>query len=237
MKQETLQKIQTMDIDMLYLDNTYCDPRCVFPTREEAAAEVLRLIRDHPDHEVVIGVHRLGKEKLLEHIAIQTQQWIVVDEEKYKLLHEVECLNVFSTNRDDSLLRVVKPSSLTAQNFEKWNAKYPTIAVYPTSIFTGQDRKRPNNIHVVPYSDHSSYNELLGFVSKLRPKSVHPIVQPKGTTGYKLQSDMSCFKPFLSGKSKVEFVIPKSVVDFMNGFPTRQQLLPIHRPMKTQRKR
>lgn len=48
---------------------------------------------------------------------------------------------------------------------------------------------------------------------------------------------MSCFKPFLSGKSKVEFVIPKSVVDFMNGFPTRQQLLPIHRPMKTQRKR
>ena len=42
-------------IDLLYLDNTNCDPTRVLPTRERALEKIKEIIRSHPDHNVVIG--------------------------------------------------------------------------------------------------------------------------------------------------------------------------------------
>ena len=93
-------------------------------------------MHDHHDYDVVIGVYSLGKEWLLEQIAVQTSQWvghvtnlvfyyihcivplshqIVVEKDYYERLRAAERAAVFSTGRDDSLVRVVKARTLTTQ--------------------------------------------------------------------------------------------------------------------------
>lgn len=56
-------------VDILYLDNTYCNPSYDFPPREIAAQQVVDIITSHPDHDIIIGIDSLGKENLLLHIA------------------------------------------------------------------------------------------------------------------------------------------------------------------------
>ncbi|XP_056158289.1 uncharacterized protein LOC130134512 isoform X2 [Syzygium oleosum] len=56
-------------VNALYLDNTYCNPSYSFPSRRDAAQQVVDIIASHPKHHVIIGIDTLGKEDLLVHIA------------------------------------------------------------------------------------------------------------------------------------------------------------------------
>ena len=42
-------------IHTLYLDNTNCNPELVLPSQQEAACQIVELIRKHPQHNVKIG--------------------------------------------------------------------------------------------------------------------------------------------------------------------------------------
>lgn len=42
-------------IDVLYLDNTNCDPNRTIPSRQRATQQIKEIIRRHPNHSVVIG--------------------------------------------------------------------------------------------------------------------------------------------------------------------------------------
>lgn len=42
-------------IDVLYLDNTNCDPNRTIPSRQRATQQIKEIIRRHPTHCVVIG--------------------------------------------------------------------------------------------------------------------------------------------------------------------------------------
>lgn len=42
-------------IDVLYLDNTNCDPNRTIPSRQHATQQIKEIIRRHPTHCVVIG--------------------------------------------------------------------------------------------------------------------------------------------------------------------------------------
>lgn len=73
------------------------------------------------------------------------------------------------------------------------------------------------NVHVVPYSDHSSYQELEDFLSALRPISIVPIV------GTGLPSFSAVFSP---RKKRRKTVVPESVQRYM----TCQPAGPVHWP-------
>ena len=78
---------------------------------------------------------------------------------------------------------------------DKWNSERSSLAILPTARYIGPCAPTVpvhSRIRVVPYSDHSSYSELMGFVSHLRPHAVRPIVRDGGRT------DMSCFDHLLS---------------------------------------
>ncbi|KAK3566372.1 hypothetical protein QTP86_032304 [Hemibagrus guttatus] len=196
-------------IDVLYLDNTNCDPTRSIPTRQRACQQMKEIIRGHPNYTVVIGMYALGKESLLVELALEFKTWVEVDVERLKTLRVLELPDVFSTEPGSGRLRAIAQSEITAYNLLAWNKEQPTIAILPTS--------RPvvschPNVHVVPYSDHSSYQELEDFVSALRPVSLVPIVG----------SCMPNFSHLCQRKKRHEVMIPESVQHYMRAKPNVQ---------------
>uniref|UniRef100_A0A1A8QSA7 5' exonuclease Apollo n=1 Tax=Nothobranchius rachovii TaxID=451742 RepID=A0A1A8QSA7_9TELE len=197
-------------IDVLYLDNTNCDPNRTLPSRQIATQQIKEIIRSHPNHNVVIGVYALGKESLLLELAMEFKTWIEVSLERMETLKALELPDVFTTEPGAGRIRAVDQLQVSFEMMQQWNSDHPTLAILPTS--------RPlvsfcPHIHVVPYSDHSSYQELVDFVSALKPSSVLPIV------GSYLPGSLSVLLP---QKKHHKVLVPESVRLFMSRQPERQ---------------
>lgn len=143
-------------------------------------------------------------------LALEFKTWVEVDVARLETLRLLELPDVFSTEPGSGRLRVVAQSRITAANLHAWNKEHPTIAILPTS--------RPvvschPHVHVVPYSDHSSYQELEDFVSALRPISLLPIVG----------NCMPHFSSLLSARRKRhDVIVPESVQQYMKEKPCFQ---------------
>ncbi|XP_019618438.1 PREDICTED: 5' exonuclease Apollo-like [Branchiostoma belcheri] len=209
-------------VDVLYLDNTYCSPECAFPSRTQATQMIKDIISRHPEHDIILGMTMLGKEDLLVDLAKTFQTWVVVSPQRLESLKLLELPNVFTTDPEAGRIRVALKYQITRKNMEKWNQERPTIAILPSALYTGLDGKPYANqpdVHIVPYSDHSSYRELHDFVSRLKPRSIIPVVKgnSRGVFGSSLQAraDMHCFDNYLDTSAKTAFQIPESVRKFM----------------------
>ncbi|XP_041860931.1 5' exonuclease Apollo [Melanotaenia boesemani] len=194
-------------IDVLYLDNTYCDPNRTLPSRQRATQQIKEIIRNHPNHNVVIGLYTLGKESLLLELAMEFKTWIEVSFERLEILKALELPDVFTTERGAGRIRVVMQSEIHRSTLHQWNQEHPTLAILPTSrpVISLQ-----SNLHVVPYSDHSSYQELEDFVSAIKPTSLVPIV------GSHLPGSLSALLP---RKKRHEILVPESVRHYMLSQP------------------
>ncbi|XP_064029651.1 5' exonuclease Apollo [Pogoniulus pusillus] len=161
-------------IDRLYLDNTYCHPRWALPSRQHATRQAIHLIRTHPRHLVVIGLYSLGKETLLVDLALEFSTWVVVSPWRLEQMRLLELPDVFTTEEGTGRIRAVDVTDICRDALVRWNKLQPTLAILPT----GRPVKVTHpNIHLIPYSDHSSFSELCEFVEWLKPCSVIPIVK------------------------------------------------------------
>lgn len=215
-------------IDALYMDNTYCSPKCVFPPRDAAQCEILTIIEQHPKDKIVIGLRNLGKENLLIAIASHFGTMIKVSEERYKTLELLNGHEQFSITDNNCRIEVVPMMQVTQQNMDAWNSERPTIAILPTAIFTalgflpfhGQ-----RDTIVVPYSDHCSYAELHRFVAAVRPKSVIPIVRggirDPLTSSLLDRTSVECFLEYYDKTPMTNYHIPVAVLELMNQTPSR----------------
>ncbi|XP_023283374.1 5' exonuclease Apollo [Seriola lalandi dorsalis] len=197
-------------IDVLYLDNTNCDPNRTLPSRQRATQQIKEIIRSHPNHNVVIGLYSLGKESLLLELAMEFKTWIEVSFQRMETLKVLELPDVFTTDPGAGRIRAVDQSEICSATFHRWNKEQPTLAILPTS--------RPlvsfhPNVHVVPYSDHSSYQELEDFVSALKPTCLIPIV------GKCVPGSLSALLP---SKKRHEILVPESVRQHMLRQPENQ---------------
>ncbi|XP_071332153.1 5' exonuclease Apollo [Trachinotus anak] len=197
-------------IDLLYLDNTNCDPNRTLPSRQRATQQIKEIIRSHPNHNVVIGLYSLGKESLLFELAMEFKTWIEVSFERMETLKALELPDVFTTDPGAGRIRAVEQSEICSAALHRWNKEQPTLAILPTS--------RPlvsfhPNVYVVPYSDHSSYQELEDFVSALKPTCLVPIV------GNCIPGSLSALLP---SKKRHEILVPESVQQYMLRQPESQ---------------
>ncbi|NWR22615.1 DCR1B exonuclease, partial [Emberiza fucata] len=161
-------------IDRLYLDNTHCHPQRALPSRALATRQAARLIRAHPQHHVVIGVYTLGKETLLVELALEFSTWVVVSPWRLEQMRLLELPDVFTAEEGTGWIRAVDVAEICCDALVAWNAQHPTIAIIPT----GRPVKVTHpKMHLVPYSDHSSFEELREFVKWLKPCSIIPIVK------------------------------------------------------------
>ena len=192
-------------IDRLYLDNTYCSPKCVFPSRQEALEEIVDIVKRHSDHDIVFGIRDLGKEQLLAAVALALGESVNVSARTLSVASALGFPNVFQTGQPDLRVRVAPFRQISSEFIRRLNTKKPTIVILPTALYHGICGKPYANqpkVFVVPFSDHSSFPELVQFVSKLKPACVVPIVcgKVRGPFGVDVSSreDMNCFQPYLS---------------------------------------
>lgn len=210
--------------DTLYLDNTYNSPKCVFPSREESLKQMIEIIQSHEDFHIKIGLRNLGKEDLLVKIAVDLNEWIKVPPSFFQLAELLDLPDVFITGETDARIEVVPFYSISNKNIERWNKECPTIALLPTSLYTGLEMSpfcNQENVYIVPYSDHSSFDELIEFVKLIKPGCIYPIVcgETRGPFGSSIsdRANISVFEPYLCNKQGRNNEIPESVKRWMYG--------------------
>ncbi|XP_005059478.1 PREDICTED: 5' exonuclease Apollo [Ficedula albicollis] len=191
-------------IDRLYLDNTHCHPQRALPSRALATRQAACLIRAHPQHHVVIGVYTLGKETLLVDLALEFSTWVVVSPWRLEQMRLLELPDVFTAEEGAGWIRAVDVAEIRWDTLVTWNTLHPTIAIIPT----GRPVKVTHpNIHLIPYSDHSSFAELREFVKWLKPCSIIPIVKGDMCQSY--------FQEYLSSA-------PQVLPDFKDTKPVQE---------------
>ncbi|KAK3445986.1 hypothetical protein EUGRSUZ_A01754 [Eucalyptus grandis] len=191
-------------VHALYLDNTYCNPSYSFPSRRDAAQQVVDIIASHPKHHVIIGIDMLGKEDLLVHIARVLKIKIWVWPERLQTMHILGFDGIFTTKTSLARVRAVPRYSFTLDTLEGLNKMHPTIGIMPSGLpwaskpldrnenffdslarsyynkkankdASKEERLHPE-IYTVPYSDHSCFMELHEFVQLVQPINMRGIV-------------------------------------------------------------
>ncbi|KAM4872020.1 5' exonuclease Apollo [Thomomys bottae] len=192
-------------IHTLYLDNTNCNPALIVPSRQEATQQIIQLIEKHPQHHIKIGLYSLGKESLLEQLALEFRTWVVLSPQRLELVQLLGLADVFTVEETAGRIHVVDHREICRAAMLRWNQTHATIAILPTS----RKLHRPHpSVYIVPYSDHSSFSELRAFVAALKPCQVVPIVGRQPCGGY--------FHDSLSPGFSVP-LIPDSVQQFMSS--------------------
>lgn len=149
----------------------------------------------------LISTYVIGKEKILTAVARKCDCLIYVNERKLSILKclKLEDMGIFTTDPTASNVHVVGWSFLGETwpyfrpnfgNMEKILAEsgfsrvvgfVPTGWAYELRKKTfSVRRKGPCEIHLVPYSEHSNYDELREYVGYLRPKEIIPTVGLEG---------------------------------------------------------
>lgn len=212
-------------IDVLYLDNTYCSPKCIFPSRENATERILSQIHSClvQCDRVFIGLDNLGKEDLLIQIVKETHCKIFVKSNRKITLDILGLSDITSNDEANSRILIVPTNQISGKNITIWNKEKKTHAILATARFCGfnfQPFLKIPEIHVIPYSNHSSFSELKMFIKEVKPSTIIPIVgkDKKGIFGIDIsdRADMSIFKGLLRENIITERVIPESVKRTMN---------------------
>jgi ATP-dependent DNA ligase I len=188
--------------DELYLDTTYCHPRHkTIPDQKVALdlveQEVAERLKGDAKKLCLVSTYCIGKERVLDKISNVTGSKIFVDDRKYEILSLLGMdMAVFTTNPIGAATHVVKwntlgetwpyfrPNYTAPAQLAREHGFKSVIGFVPTGwVSASQQRSFRKNmdgidveIVLVPYSEHSSWSELLEFVGWIRPKRVVPTV-------------------------------------------------------------
>ncbi|KAK1437921.1 hypothetical protein QVD17_03721 [Tagetes erecta] len=121
-------------VDILYIDNTYCNPSYSFPSREVAAQQVVNIINSYPEHDIIIGIDTLGKEDLLLYISKMLKIKIWVWPERLQTMHLLGLHDNFTTKTTLTRVRAVPRYSFSVETLEGLNAMRPTIGIMPSGL-------------------------------------------------------------------------------------------------------
>jgi DNA cross-link repair 1A protein len=192
-----------VELDELFLDTTYCDPKYSLPSQDDTIEAVVKLFQQHKSNRKrtlhLFGAYTIGKERMYLSVAERFGLKVYVDKSRYRVLSALEWpkerLQVLTTNQEDSCVWVVPlghinmkklPEYFQIANNKPFALAYEHIVGYrPTgwslsskpSATIGSSRNSGNlTIHSIPYSEHSSFPELVDCLACLRPARIVPTV-------------------------------------------------------------
>ena len=162
----------SIQVDSLFLDNTFADPLYDFPSREDAYKTMKEIVRNHKDFRVFVFGYLLGKEEVFVNLAKDFETLIVVDEDRYRKIELIDLHpEIFTTDPELGWIHVKSIKNLKNMCIEEANKEEPTIFL----ILTGWGDKYNSNLPFyfkAPYSSHSNHRELERFVKAIQPKSI-----------------------------------------------------------------
>ena len=180
-------------IDSLYLDTTYLDPSHRFPTQSAAVQHVVdtcRLLLPAQRTLVLFGSYSIGKERVFMQVGKDLGVRIHAERPKMRLL---ECMElpaeekaVLTSDAAATRWRVVPMAHLRADKLRSllgaMRDRFDAVVAFRPSGWcfgrgggaAGRSIKLSNNVTIVevPYSEHSSFDELCACVRDLRPRKV-----------------------------------------------------------------
>ncbi|KAL7553827.1 hypothetical protein ACHAWF_017172 [Thalassiosira exigua] len=209
-------------LDELFLDTTYCNKKYTLPTQDEAIRAAIEVAQSEMEMSkkdtkmktlFLFGSYTIGKEKIYLSVAEHLKQKVYVDSRRYRILSSLEWpkerMNIFTTRKSETNLWVVPLGSVNfkqmrdymdeGNNNKVFTAPYGRVVGFrPTGwTYSARDKNqrtlpggRPKpgrnlissktsgrySVHGVPYSEHSSFPELVDCLRCLKPKKIVPTV-------------------------------------------------------------
>ncbi|CAJ0949168.1 unnamed protein product, partial [Mesorhabditis belari] len=177
------QELTQVELGHVFIDDTYLwDETSSFPPRDELFPRIYETIRWIPrNYRILFPLHKLGKENALIKIAKYTGEKIALDAGRWsvreslfspeELQHFVEPEENSSTVRIHVCLRRLTGDLYEAYGKKAFKCKVINLTMQRKTL----SRRIPEeNIFSFPYSDHSSFEEIHRFLSRLRIKNLHP---------------------------------------------------------------
>ena len=200
-REDLRRQLNTERIDLAFVDNTYADSDRTLLQEAEAVSNVLSIIRRQPKGtRIYIGIFKIGKEEILIAIARALRTRIRVSRVRRKRYRLMELPDVFvcadGNDYDEEEeeasyhIEVVHSKGLTQKRLREYQKaedesgsgrrcvgiSLTGLGLRPTTTTTERkdddDDDGANTIYTVPYSSHSSREELRSFLRDLRSREV-----------------------------------------------------------------
>ncbi|GAQ83770.1 putative DNA repair metallo-beta-lactamase family protein [Klebsormidium nitens] len=179
-------------IDTIYLDTTYAYPRHTFPSQEDAIATTVRLCRKHLLDEArplfVFGAYQIGKERAVIGAAKALGLRVHIEPRKRRILSllDLQDMDLFTPNAADADIHLgfmseVRPPAMLRRLKEGGGKWAQVIGFRPTGWSFRKDgvhttKQGLATVYGVPYSEHSSFDDLRACIAALRPRKIIPTV-------------------------------------------------------------
>ncbi|XP_048223443.1 LOW QUALITY PROTEIN: protein artemis [Perognathus longimembris pacificus] len=209
------------DIQSVYLDTTFCDPRFYqIPSREECLNGILELVRGwisrSPNHVAWLNCKAAyGYEYLFTNLGEELGVQVHVDKlDMFRNMPDI--LHHLTTDRSTQVHACRHPKSeeyfhgskLPCGMLSKTKVPLHTISIKPSTMWFGERTRKTNVIvrtgessYRACFSFHSSFSEIKDFLSYIRPVNAYPNVIPVGIT---LDKVREILKPFCRSSQSTE---------------------------------
>lgn len=209
-------------VNQLFIDSTYATSKLIFISREVCIKWVQNKVTENLAKNILtlIGTYTIGKEELVIAVSNHINQPVFAPVDRYQSVRHLMDTNYckksnFTDDATKSKVFLVPIGDCNDKNAAHWAHQYGynsvcAIAATGWSGKKGWETPRVNfvdgvsvTLFSVPYSDHSSPNELLEFVKVARPKKIISTTSRSQNEEEKIQK---MFLPFIRKEKNKNFI-------------------------------
>ncbi|UMM15449.1 hypothetical protein L5515_002840 [Caenorhabditis briggsae] len=168
---EKLGWVKDISFARIYLDNTYFSVDVAFTSREISEQLLQKEIMNHPDADIVLPLHQLGQERIIENLSYRIYEPIFVYPEKLAIGKVLGFFYEYGIANQKRQIQVVEKREWTMPDA----LGKPIIVIEVTQVdhlYGGASESDPNIR--VPCSDHSSREEILKFLECFQFNEIYP---------------------------------------------------------------
>lgn len=209
-------------VDYLYLDCTYAIANVKAYTREECTNFMINKVKEYvaKGSVALIGTYTLGKEELVIDVAKATGFKVYLQKERQDSITAlIQCKmcseDLFTKEPNEAKIHLVPIQTCKCEAAIEYAAKYSlaNVTCFSASGWNGKTNwQKPYTyshdgvtatVFNIPYSDHSSCEELVSFVKAMVPKKIIPTT---ASNEKELKKINDLFFPYIAKRKNKSFI-------------------------------
>ena len=215
----SLRALKPRDLTHLFLDTTFNDPKYNFPPQDLVVSASIDLCRQalvkFRNPLILFGSYSIGKERVFMACAEALNEKIFVTRKKFQMLEKCNLdMSRFVLDEKKARIHVVSMGrcgfnalctrSLTDEGYDAYIGFAPTgwnwsKVTKRTALEKPYILRQYNNVwaYGLPYSEHSSYDDLIACAKFLRPKNIQPTVHNTGHSAVAIAQQLVPFHRYI----------------------------------------